>query len=502
MTSNTVRFLIVSDTHLGHAHHDTLRRDDSYDTFEEALSVARKHKCDAVLHAGDLFHNTRPSNHTMTRTTQILQDHHQKANAAQTCRLQIKSSDAHIERNAQNQACPVFCIHGNHDEPSGLHHTSPLHVLQEARLICYMDAPKPNNDVKRVISKNTPYMALRKRVVHPTLLTLSNDICVAVYGFGNVRDEVALRQALLTKHWSFAPPPPPSSTDFKHVYSVLMLHQNAPKLHNRSRCVDLTMLPSFFDFVIQGHEHEPLRTYTLNKQTRPVIFQPGSTISTSLAQSECKVKVVGLLNIGAKRALSRIQLTQSRPASYRKVILRDKDANRLLNLDNAKASAAWAKLVQTWLMEACRESVSLRRPLLRLVCDASKLEWHTWQRVRALYSQRAINSMASAYVANPTTMLQWKSPMSPAQEKQTSMSVAQIMSSSHHETDVHIERLISDTLRRDDIKFTFFNVDDLHGVFREHNREHGDTPTTKGALKKIQVALETLVEKTCEHAKS
>ena len=59
--ANILRIMISTDNHLGYNELDPIRGNDSFNTFEEVLSLAKKNDSDFLLLAGDLFHENRPS---------------------------------------------------------------------------------------------------------------------------------------------------------------------------------------------------------------------------------------------------------------------------------------------------------------------------------------------------------------------------------------------------------------------------------------------------------
>lgn len=69
---NTLRILLSTDNHLGYLERDPVRGNDSFSALEEVLHLARSHKVDFVLLAGDVFHENKPSRRTMHRTMEIM----------------------------------------------------------------------------------------------------------------------------------------------------------------------------------------------------------------------------------------------------------------------------------------------------------------------------------------------------------------------------------------------------------------------------------------------
>ena len=51
---------------------DEIRRDDSFQSFEEVLSLAVRLGADMVLLGGDLFHENKPSRSTLVKAIQII----------------------------------------------------------------------------------------------------------------------------------------------------------------------------------------------------------------------------------------------------------------------------------------------------------------------------------------------------------------------------------------------------------------------------------------------
>ena len=69
------RIMIASDNHLGYLENDQIRGDDSFNSFEEVLRIAKNENVDFLLLGGDLFHHHNPSKKTIIRTSNILQQY-------------------------------------------------------------------------------------------------------------------------------------------------------------------------------------------------------------------------------------------------------------------------------------------------------------------------------------------------------------------------------------------------------------------------------------------
>lgn len=125
---NTIRILVASDNHIGYLERDAVRGNDSYDAFREVLEIAKAEDVDMVLLAGDLFHENKPSRKAMYQAMRSLR---LNCLGDKPCELEVlgdqsvATEDAavmHINYEDQdiNVAIPVFSIHGNHDDPSGV----------------------------------------------------------------------------------------------------------------------------------------------------------------------------------------------------------------------------------------------------------------------------------------------------------------------------------------------------------------------------------------------
>ena len=129
---------------MGYNERDRHRGDDGWKTFHEVMSLAKEHDVDMILHAGDLFHENKPSRKSLYHVMrslrmsclgdkpcelEMLSDASENFGgqvASQTmgpdiC-LTLSSFFDHVnyEDPNINVAIPVFAIHGNHDDPSGV----------------------------------------------------------------------------------------------------------------------------------------------------------------------------------------------------------------------------------------------------------------------------------------------------------------------------------------------------------------------------------------------
>lgn len=125
---STIRILIASDNHIGYAERDPIRGDDSYESFREVLEIAKAEDVDMVLLAGDLFHENKPSRKSMFQAMRSLR---LNCLGDKPCQLEVLGDQSVATEDAAvmhinyldpdiNVSIPVFSIHGNHDDPSGV----------------------------------------------------------------------------------------------------------------------------------------------------------------------------------------------------------------------------------------------------------------------------------------------------------------------------------------------------------------------------------------------
>lgn len=272
--SNSLRVLISSDLHLGFLEKDPIRKDDSFAALEEILSIARDEKVDFILFGGDLFHDNKPSRSTYHRTLLLLR---QYALGDGEISFDVVSdrklfhsnslSPLNYEDPNYNVKIPIFTIHGNHDDPSGDGQLSPLDLLSDANLINYFGRAENLDNI----------------VVEPVLI-VKGETKVALYGLGSVRDERLNRSFQQDKIKFSRPLVEPESW-----FNIMVLHQNRPS-HSPKSAVHESMLPTFLDLVVWGHEHECKIVPEPCASSDFFIIQPGSPIPTSLCEGEAQQK--------------------------------------------------------------------------------------------------------------------------------------------------------------------------------------------------------------------
>jgi double-strand break repair protein MRE11 len=198
---------------------------------------------------------------------------------------------------------PIFIIHGNHDDPSGFENFSSIDIFSN-REVNYFG--KVNN--------------YEEFDLYPILFVKGNSK-IALYGIGNIKDE-RLYLALQNKKVNFHRP-----EDFKNWFNILIVHQNRFKGHhtgkNKKNYLPESFIPSFFDLVIWGHEHETFTEPVYNNEVGLHVYQPGSSVVTSLIQAESKPKCIGLLEVNLDRfRIVPLKLDTVRPFVYQQLELK------------------------------------------------------------------------------------------------------------------------------------------------------------------------------------
>lgn len=289
--NSVIKVLISTDNHLGYLEKDPIRGDDSFRAFEEVLELAKANQVDMLLFAGDLFHDNKPSRSTMIRTIRLLR--HACLSPGGAIRLAVRSDSSSINYMNPTVAVslPVFVIHGNHDDPTGAPTLSAIDILAESGLVTYFGK-----------------MSNAKRIDIAPILLQKGRTALALYGLGNVRDEI-LHQTWARERnvkW-LSPMENPSDRDReRHLpdtdtggdddlrwFNLFVIHQNRVT-RGASKGISESLLPRWLDYVVWGHEHDSIPEVS---QTSPPVVQPGSTVATSLSEGESKPKHAVLLEI-------------------------------------------------------------------------------------------------------------------------------------------------------------------------------------------------------------
>lgn len=348
-----MKILVTSDNHLGFKETDPIRSEDSFDTFDEILSIATRIDACLVLQGGDLFHENRPSRNTYNKTVKILKKYclgNEKPRFSTSIPINVNDSNMNVK-------LPIFSIHGNHDDPSGFNSISPLDILHSGGFVNYFGRVEDVDDIE----------------LRPILI--EGESKIALYGMGHIKDRRVYKTFLTNKVRYVRPP----GDDW---ISILMVHQNRTIREQEYLPEDL--IDPLFDLVIYGHEHESIKIRHKNFD----VIQCGSTVRTSLCEGEVGDKFAYVLDIQEKSiSIDRIRLETVRPFMMSTVkILNGNAEQQIIN-----------KIEE--LMEKCREeyrknmrTVSAMLPLLRLRIEIdSKLD----------FNKHRITEMIEPRIANP-----------------------------------------------------------------------------------------------------
>lgn len=275
--STTFKILIASDIHLGYNERHPLRGNDSFDSFEEVLQAASKHNVDFILLAGDLFHVNKPPMATINRAIELIRKYCFGEPDSDPCSQRFKISNfknANFLDPNLRVKFPIFTIHGNHDDPSGVDQTSVIDILASSGLVNYLGKLNKVDEVK----------------LSPVILK-KGSTKIALYGLGSIHEE-RLANIFRTDRFSYMQPKDPSS-----FLKIVVVHQNRV-VHPNTKYLDPHDLDNLPDLVVWGHEHECINHLDYYEPQKFFILQPGSTVATSLSDSEVPPKHYVIMTAG------------------------------------------------------------------------------------------------------------------------------------------------------------------------------------------------------------
>lgn len=379
---DVIKLMVATDSHLGFMENDPVRGEDSFIAFEEVLAAAREAEVDALLLAGDLFHAARPSPACLLRATRLLREY---ALGNRPVALELLSDpleafgrSINYEDPDLNVACPVFSIHGNHDDPVGQGAVSSLDILANMGLVNYFGRWKDYTLVRLA-----PVL-LRKGATN-----------LALYGMGHLKDQ---RLSRLFKEGKVEMEQPENGDDW---FNLLLFHQNRAD-RGAGNYIQEDVLPGFLDLIVWGHEHDCRVIEEENHNRKFFVTQPGSSVATSLAAGEAIPKHCALLQIYKKKfMLTPIPLKTVRPFIFKTIVLSEEE----LGEDSVNENEKVQGFLKNKVHEAIEEARILRSghpkqpelPLIRLSVFYER-ESQDFNRMR--FSQNF-----SGAVANPDDVL-------------------------------------------------------------------------------------------------
>ncbi|KAF0986716.1 hypothetical protein HZS_7895 [Henneguya salminicola] len=176
--SSTFRILIekslATDIHLGFLENDAIRGNDTINTFEEILQIA---KYEDIL--------TSP-----TKRRRLL--------------FKISLPKFNIKDPNLNISIPLFSIHGNHDDPIGMEGLCSLDIFSNAGLVNYFGKIQSSEKIS----------------IKPVMFR-KGDSNLSIYGLGSLKD--SRLQKMFKANLVQAEPPPISNTE---SFNIFVLHQN------------------------------------------------------------------------------------------------------------------------------------------------------------------------------------------------------------------------------------------------------------------------------------
>lgn len=197
-----MRFIHLSDTHLGYQHLGiNERKQDFFDAFKYVVDYALENDVDFIIHTGDFFHTSRPSNETIIDAISLLK------------RLKDKN-------------IPIYVIPGNHDRGSGTRDKTALDILREFGI----------NQLERDFTNFEDINIFGIKYIQKSLL--------------KEYDMKSILQQLYEKAE-------------KRDFNILMLHMEFKSFFYTD--LDLVdILPDGFNYVGIGHYHQAQKPFDLN----------------------------------------------------------------------------------------------------------------------------------------------------------------------------------------------------------------------------------------------
>lgn len=331
--SESIKILIASDIHLGYSEVHPIKGDDSFRAFEEVLQAAAKHDVDCILLAGDLFHVNKPTIATMNRASALIRKYcfgeYDEGRSGERLRIRNFKQANFLDPNLKVRY-PIFTIHGNHDDPTGVHQTSVIDLLDSTGLVNYIGKRAHVEDV----------------ILKPIILEKGKATRIALYGLGSMHEE-RLHHLINADKFNYMAP----DDDLDKYFKLLLVHQNRiPRPGTKHlNPHDLDELP---DLVVWGHEHGWSGELEYFEPCNFYIFQPGSTVATSLCDAEAGDKGYGVLTVtfNAAKGKPRFKLQMHTLESVRPFLLKTVSADELLEKKKFKN----AEEMQDYLYNLCK----------------------------------------------------------------------------------------------------------------------------------------------------
>jgi DNA repair exonuclease SbcCD nuclease subunit len=232
---------IFSDSHLGFTGEDRFL--ESFLRFNESIQMFKDNNVDYILHAGDLFDESTPTQEVWLKTFECFSKNNGSVSVLKKFQLNNSSS-------VEVKGIPIIGIHGTH-EHRGKDFANALDILEESGCLVHVHAG---------------FVELNK-----------NGEKVCIHGMGGVPEKFA-KQVLLT----YNPKP------IEGAVNVLLLHQSfiefLPFDDESIASLSLADLPKGFDLIIDGHLHWTNEQNLGDKR----FLLTGSAIFTQMKSREAK----------------------------------------------------------------------------------------------------------------------------------------------------------------------------------------------------------------------
>ncbi|CDW79338.1 dna repair exonuclease [Stylonychia lemnae] len=367
--------MISTDNHLGYKENDRVRSNDSFLAFQEVLATANgTPNLDYLLLGGDLFHDHKPSRKTFFKLQQMMNQYVFGEQNIQFQTYQYK--EANYNNENLSVKLPIFIIHGNHDDPSGLEYLSNIDLMNSNNYVNYFGKVTNIEDIEVV-----------------PILFVKGQTKLALYGIGNMKDE-RLNIAFENKKIKFKRP----LNNKDDWFNILVLHQNKYKgMHlgmNRRNSLTEGMIPKFIHLVIWAHEHESIPTLTECHENGVHFLQPGSTVATSLIQAESKDKHCFYLQVyKTSFKVQALRLQNIRPFIFENIEL-SRVQPTLDPRNNAQIEDYLIKKIESMLakVDATNKIDELKLPLIRLKIEHSGFPVFRSKKLNDYFTQRIANN--------------------------------------------------------------------------------------------------------------
>ncbi|KAK3513880.1 hypothetical protein QTP70_032870 [Hemibagrus guttatus] len=263
---DTFKILVATDIHLGYLEKDAVRGNDTFVTFDEIMKYAKQNDVDLVLLGGDLFHDNKPSRKALHSCMEVMRKY---CMGDKPILFEIISDQAVNFGNSRfpwvnyqdenlNISIPIFSVHGNHDDPTGvsstLHHP-PSSSSSSFIILTLLHHPHPP-------SSSLPSFIILTLLHHPPPPSSSSSSFIT-----------------LLHHPPSSPPPPPPSSSLPPLshpppsspsiitsFILIILHHHllhhpplssSPPSSSPSFMISSFIITSIITYFVTLHHHPP-----------------------------------------------------------------------------------------------------------------------------------------------------------------------------------------------------------------------------------------------------